>query len=66
MAMNIVALHAVRNNGVEYPWSYAIWTKPENDADKKQSKLDLAWQMLQTVRKQVTCRLWVVVYTRII
>ncbi|MCF8568617.1 transposase [Alicyclobacillus tolerans] len=59
-AMNIVALHAVRKNGVEYPWSYAIWTKPENDADKKQSKLDLAWQMLQVVRKQVTCRLWVV------
>lgn len=59
-AMNIVALHAVRNNGVEYPWSYAIWTKPENDVDKKQSKLDLAWQMLQTVRKQATCRLWVV------
>ena len=58
--MNIVALHAVRSNGIEYPWSYAIWTKPENDADKKQSKLDLAWQMLQAVRKQVTCRLWVV------
>ncbi|WP_206881850.1 transposase [Alicyclobacillus mali (ex Roth et al. 2021)] len=59
-AMNIVALHAVRSNGVEYPWSYAIWTKPENDTDKKQSKLDLAWRMLLAVRKQVTCRLWVV------
>lgn len=59
-AMNIVALHAVRSNGVEYPWPYAIWTKPANDADKKQSKLDLAWQMLQAVRTQVTCRLWVV------
>ncbi|QSO46933.1 hypothetical protein [Alicyclobacillus mengziensis] len=59
-AMNIVVLHAVRSNGLEYPWSYAIWTKPENDADKKQSKLDLAVQMLQAVRKQVTCRLWVV------
>jgi len=58
--MNIVALRAVRSNGVEYPWSYAIWRKPENDADKKQSKLDLAWQMLQAVRQQVTCRLWVV------
>lgn len=59
-AMNIVALHAVCSNGIEYPWSYAIWTKPQNDADKKQSKLDLAWQMLLQVRKQVTCRLWVV------
>ena len=58
--MNIVALHAVCSNGVEYPWSYAIWTKPENDADKTRSKLELAWQMLQTVREQVTCRLWVV------
>ncbi len=59
-AMNIVALHAVRSNGIEYPWSYAIWAKPESDTDKKQSKLDLAWQMLLAVRKQVTCRLWVV------
>ena len=59
-AMNIVVLHAIRSNGVEYPWSYAIWTKPENDADKTRSKLELAWQMLQTVREQVTCRLWVV------
>ena len=59
-AMNIVVLHAVRSNGLEYPWSYAIWTKPENDIDKKQSKLDLAVQMLQAVRKQVTCRVWVV------
>ncbi len=58
--MNIVALHAVRGNGVEYPWSYTIWTKPDNDTDKKQSKLDLALQMLRAVRKQVTCRLWVV------
>lgn len=59
-AMNIVALYAVRSNGIEYPWSYAIWTKPENDTDKKQSKLDLAWQMLLAVRKHVTYRLWVV------
>lgn len=63
-AMNIVALHAVRSNGLKYPWSYAIWTKPENEADKKQSKLDLAWQMLQAVRKQVSCRLWVVMDRR--
>ena len=59
-AMNIVALHAVRRNGIEYPWSYAIWRKPENDTDKKQVKLDLAWQMLKDLRKQATCRLWVV------
>ncbi|WP_269078039.1 transposase [Alicyclobacillus acidoterrestris] len=37
-----------------------MWTKPEDDTNKKQSKLDLAWQMLLDVRKQVTCRLWVV------
>jgi len=59
-AMNIVAFHAVRSSGVEFPWSYAIWTKPQNDADKKQSKLDLAWQMLLQVRTQVTCRPWLV------
>ncbi|GMA62840.1 transposase [Alicyclobacillus fastidiosus] len=59
-AMNIVALHAVRRNGVEYPWSYSIWKKPESETAKESSKLDLAWRMLQDVRKQVSCRLWVV------
>lgn len=49
--MNIVVLNTVRSNRVKYPWSYAMWMKPENDADKKQSIFDLAWQMLQAVRK---------------
>ena len=59
-AMNLVVLHAVRHNGIEYPWSYAIWQKSENNADGKPSKLVLAWQLLQDLRKQVSCRLWVV------
>ena len=59
-AMNIVALHAVRRNGIEYPWSYSIWKRPETQTDKEVTKFDLAWQMLQDVRRQVSCRLWVV------
>jgi hypothetical protein len=59
-AMNLVVLHAVRQNGIEYPWSYAIWQKSENDAESKPSKLVLAWQLLQDLREQVSCRLWVV------
>lgn len=59
-AMNLVVLHAVRQNGTEYPWSYAIWQKPESDTDVKPSKLVLAWQMLQDLRHQVSCRLWIV------
>jgi hypothetical protein len=58
-AMNLVVLHVVCQNGMEYPWSYAIWTKSE-DGTASTSKLDLAADMLRALRQQVSCRLWVV------
>lgn len=61
-AMNLVVLHAIRKNGEEYPWSFTIWKKPQNESseNQKQSKLNLAWQMLCALRTQVSCRLWIV------
>ena len=37
--MNIVALHAVRRNGIEYPWSYSIWKRPETQTDKEGNEI---------------------------
>jgi hypothetical protein len=59
-AMNLVVLHAICKNGLEYPWSYAIWKKRDDETDPQETKLDLALQMLAVMRKQVSARLWLV------
>jgi len=56
--MNLVTLHAVLRNGLEYPLFYRIWRKPEIKGEGP-SKFDLAMEMLVQLRKSVRCRLWV-------
>jgi hypothetical protein len=57
-AMNVVALQAVLQNGLEYPLSFAIWQKPAKKGEGH-SKIDLAQQMLLKIRDYTTSRLWV-------
>lgn len=57
-AMSIVALLAVRSNGHEYPWSYAIWTKHEDYADKKPSKLDLDGECSRHFQNRLVVACW--------
>jgi hypothetical protein len=52
-ALNIVVLHAFKSSGLQYPLLYSIW-KQDNDKNPHQSKLDLAFQMLQQLRGQLT------------
>jgi hypothetical protein len=52
-ALNIVVLHAFKSSGLQYPLLYSIW-KQDNDKDPHQSKLELAFQMLQQLRDQLT------------
>ena len=56
--MNLVTLHAVLRNGLEYPLFYRIWRKPEVKGEGP-TKYDLAMEMLVQLRKSVSCRLWV-------
>lgn len=56
--MNLVVLHAVLKNGLEYPLSYKVWCKPVVK-DEGPTKLDLAKEMLFALRQSTTCRLWV-------
>ena len=63
--MNLVATFAVLQNGLEYPIYNRIWRKSENNiSDKRnkndrESKIELAKQMLTDIREFVNCRLWV-------
>jgi hypothetical protein len=56
--MNLVVLHAVLKNGLEYPISYKVWRKPAVKGEG-QTKLDLAMEMLLALRTSTKCRLWV-------
>lgn len=56
--MNLVTLHVVLRNGLEYPLFYRIWRKPEVKGEGP-TKFDLAIEMLVQLRKSVSCRLWV-------
>lgn len=59
-AMNVVALHAMKANGLHYPLPYSIW-KQDNGTDPHESKLDLALRMLRQVKEQAVGELkcWV-------
>jgi hypothetical protein len=59
-AMNIVALHAKKATGLQYPLLYSVW-KQDNQKDPHQSKLDLALYMLQQLRDQLAApvKCWV-------
>ena len=56
--MNLVVLHAVLQNGIEYPLSYRIWRKPAVKGEGP-TKFDLAKELLLELRQTVSCRLWV-------
>lgn len=56
--INLVSTLAVLNNGLEYPMLWRFWVKTSQE-DEKQTKLDLAKQMLQEVRQLNKARLWV-------
>jgi len=58
--MNVVALHAMKANGLHYPLLYSIW-KQDNGTDPHESKLDLALRMLRQVKEQAVGELkcWV-------
>jgi hypothetical protein len=56
--LNLVVLHAVLKNGLEYPLSYKVWRKPAVKGDGP-TKLDLAMEMLLALRQSTTYRLWV-------
>jgi hypothetical protein len=56
--MNLVVLHAVLSNGLEYPLSYKVWRKPVVKGEGP-TKLDLAMEMLLALRSSTKCRLWV-------
>ena len=61
--MNLVTLHAVLRNGLEYPLFYRIWRKPVVKGEGP-TKFDLAREMLVHLRKSVSCRLWVAALDR--
>lgn len=54
--MNIISTLAVRKNGLEYPLLWRFWIKGQQDSEK-QSKLDLAKQMLLDIRSVSNARL---------
>jgi hypothetical protein len=56
--MNLVVLHAVLRNGLEYPLYYKVWRKPAMKGEGP-TKFDLAKEMLTALRQSTTCRLWV-------
>lgn len=51
-AMNLVVIHAMKANGLQYPLLYSIWKK-DNGQGQHLSKLDLALIMLKELKKQV-------------
>jgi hypothetical protein len=51
-AMNLVVIHARKANGLQYPLFYSIWNK-EQENEIHLTKLDLALQMLQALKKQL-------------
>jgi len=56
--MNFVTTLAVLKNGLEYPMLWRFWVK-KGESNEKQTKLDLAKEMLTDLRKLNTARLWV-------
>ena len=50
--MNLVVIHARKANGLQYPLFYSIWNK-EQENEIHLTKLDLALQMLQALKKQL-------------
>lgn len=59
-AMNIVALHAKKATGLQYPLLYSVW-KQDNQKDPYQSKMDLALHMLKQLRVKLAApvKCWV-------
>ncbi len=56
--MNLVSTLAVLKNGLEYPLLWRFWIKNEPE-NMKQTKLDLAKQMLQDFRSINPSKVWV-------
>lgn len=56
--MNLVSTLAVLENGLEYPLLWRIWVKADQK-NERQTKLDLARQMLAEVRQLNGASLWV-------
>ena len=56
--INLVSTLAVLKNGLEYPMLWRFWVKASQE-NEKQTKLDLAKQMLLEVRQVNNARLWV-------
>ena len=56
--MNLVSTLAVLMNGLEYPLLWRFWVKTDQ-RNEKQTKLDLAKQMLKEIRQLNSARLWV-------
>lgn len=56
--INLVSTLAVLKNGLEYPMLWRFWVKTDQE-NEKQTKLDLAKQMLSEVRHLNNARLWV-------
>ncbi|MDI6881001.1 MAG: hypothetical protein QMC95_03265 [Desulfitobacteriaceae bacterium] len=55
---HLVSTLAVLKNGLEYPMLWRFWVKTGHE-NEKQTKLDLAKQMLSEVRQLNKARLWV-------
>ena len=56
--MNLVSTLDVMKNGLEYPMLWRFWVKADEN-NEKQTKLDLAKEMLLDFRKLNQARLWV-------
>lgn len=56
--MNVISTLAVLKNGLEYPLLWRFWIKGEQNSEK-QSKLDLAKQMLLSIRSFNKARLFI-------
>jgi len=56
--MNLVSTLAVLKNGLEYPMLWRFWVKKDR-GNEKQTKLDLAKQMLSEFRSINSARVWV-------
>lgn len=58
--MNVVVLHAIKTNRLQYPLLYSVW-KQDNGKDPHETKLDLALHMLKQLRDcaKDSMRCWV-------
>ncbi len=56
--INLVSTLAVLKNGLEYPMLWRFWVKKDQD-NEKQTKLNLAIEMLKELRQFNNARLWV-------